>query len=1830
MHSRELRPSKIGRRSWTSCFVISTMVASICASAIGGVVSHITPVYASQYSTAVLADSPSDYWPADDGSGTVVAESGSVGSRNLTFNNALTWFGSGLVSGSNSAIQGACNTCQPAWLSGVPAVLPSTRSEEIWFLSPTGVAPNPQGLISVRQPDSGAGGCSEDHTDVLMEPNPAIRVDSLACGVSEFATDCHFGQNGIPNLLDKSPHVIDVTENNGTVSIYIDAQLCATGSSVNVAISSPDCVAVGATECTSQAFPLEQDSVVGQAALYTTALTPTQITNHFAAAGATTLPASQLYGNGSSASPQIPSCRVGDAVNCATGNFTETFDEMNIPGRGLPLDLRLTYNGLAASQSSPVGYGWSFSYGVRLVVNSSTNTATVVLGDGNNVPFSLSNGQYVASTWVIATLVKNGDGTYTYLEKRTQRQYVFSSTAQLTKEIDRNGYTTSISYNSSGQLAAVTDPAGRSFTLSYGSNGDLAGVGDPLSRTVYLAYDGAGNLLSITDVGNGVTTFTYDAGHNLLTIKDPRGGILTNMYDSQGRVISQVDPMSRKTTFSYVAGTTTITDPNGNVIRESFSNNEAVAITRGYGSAQQSTWNYTYDSNVLGMISAIDPNNHVSTFSRDPNGNLLSRTDALNRTSSFTYDSLNDLTSFTDPLNITTSLTYDSHGNVVNASRPLTGSGQIQIVSFTRGDGSHPGDVTAMTDPDGHTMSFSYDANGDLASLTDGLGNRTTYGYDSIGRQTTMVSPNGNVSGGNPSQNTTTYASDAFGGVTATTDSIGHTTAATYDADRNLSALTDADGNKTQYSYDLDNELTTVTRADGTTLINGYDGAGNETSQTDGNNNITHYAYDPLNRLVSFTDPLNRTTAYIYDGSGNLISLTNASNLMTSFSYDQANQLTNITYASSNTSNVAYTYDADGRRSTMTDGSGTTIYSYDSLNRLASVTNGAGQSLGYSYDLDGNLTTITYPNGKQVTRTFNAANELAAVKDWLNNVTSFGYNANGELVTESFPNTTTASYTYNAANELTQIVDSKSGTSFASFAYARDNAGLLTSTTPTGVNQVNETYTYTAVQQLASVNAASYKYDAGGNITQLNSVDSLIYDAADQLKSLTQNGSTTNYTFDAQGNRISVAPPSGATTTFTYDQANRLLQATVPAQPAAVAAGWFHNLAVRSDGTVWAWGRNSFGQLGNGTTNQSNVPIQVSNLSGATAVAGGAYHSVALKSDGTVWDWGYNGSGQLGNGTTTNSSTPVQVSTLSGVISVAAGCNFSLALKSDGSVWAWGENTYGQLGNGTTTNSSTPVKVSNLAGITAVAGGCDHGLALKSGGSVWAWGDNHNGQLGNGTTTNSTTPLQVSNLTSVAAISGGESHSLAAKGDGTAWAWGYNQNGQLGNGTTKQSTVPIQVSNLTGVKSVAGGGGHSLAFTSSGVVWAWGLNSYGQLGNGTTTNSSTPVQVSNLTKVAAISGGVDHSLASTTAGIASDWGNNQFGQLGNGTTSNSSTPVQVSNLSSVRSPVSASYGYNGDGLRMSKTVNNTSEAFTWDVASGIPLLIQDSGTQFVYGPNGVPIEQISSGTVTFLHQDQLGSTRLLTDASGNVAGTYTYGAYGSVTSHTGAASSALEFAGQYWDFETGLYYLRARYYDPATGQFVSRDPIAAISRQPYAFASDTPLNSTDLSGLDSYQFSFGVYAPPLGYGTPTPTALMSVIQNNPNQAFPFGLAGCPTVTAQDIGEQCDAGAVFGQHTAPVQLTAATPTSFTLVALNGHWEHAPGATITFSIYQQGPNLFFQVTATYENNNWFVGAIKKSFSWSVWELMSGNVSAMAYELANACAPSWGNNPAPPSFD
>jgi alpha-tubulin suppressor-like RCC1 family protein len=318
------------------------------------------------------------------------------------------------------------------------------------------------------------------------------------------------------------------------------------------------------------------------------------------------------------------------------------------------------------------------------------------------------------------------------------------------------------------------------------------------------------------------------------------------------------------------------------------------------------------------------------------------------------------------------------------------------------------------------------------------------------------------------------------------------------------------------------------------------------------------------------------------------------------------------------------------------------------------------------------------------------------------------------------------------------------------------------------------------------------------------------------------------------------------------------------------------------------------------------------------AVATGDYHTLALKADGTLWAWGYNGDGQLGDGTTVRRTTFAQVTTIVDVVAVGGGSAFSMALKADGTVWTWGANDHGQLGDGTLTGSLTPKQVPALSGVVAIAAGASHALAVKGDGTVWAWGNNYDGQLGDGSLAQRTLPVQVIGLADVAGVSGGASHSLALRRDGTVSAWGANTSGQLGDDTTvARRLTPVTVVGLAGIASIAAGDSHSLALRTdgllSGTLWAWGAGGSGQLGDGSLTSSRRPLRVAS--DVFTMSAGSVHSVIIKRDGTAWGWGENGR-RLGDGTETRRLSPARAVGFSdglSISATLGMTVGLRADG-----------------------------------------------------------------------------------------------------------------------------------------------------------------------------------------------------------------------------------------------------------------------------------------------------------------------------
>jgi alpha-tubulin suppressor-like RCC1 family protein len=331
-------------------------------------------------------------------------------------------------------------------------------------------------------------------------------------------------------------------------------------------------------------------------------------------------------------------------------------------------------------------------------------------------------------------------------------------------------------------------------------------------------------------------------------------------------------------------------------------------------------------------------------------------------------------------------------------------------------------------------------------------------------------------------------------------------------------------------------------------------------------------------------------------------------------------------------------------------------------------------------------------------------------------------------------------------------------------------------------------------------------------------------------------------------------------------------------------------LGIKNDGTLWAWGSNQSGQLGDGTTNNVSVPEQIGTATNWMEITSGNQSSYGITSDGKLWAWGYNSAGQLGDGTANNSLVPEHIGTGSNWAAVAAGESDCFAIRADGTLWGWG---YGILGTNSGP-SNLPEQVGSDNDWATVSAGNYHTVALKKNGTLWAWGIDGGGELGDGNPsgTTETSPEQIGTATNWVKISAGYDHVLAITSDGKLWAWGANYYGAVGDGTTTDATNgPEQIGTATNWVDIAGGYYQSAGITADGKLWGWGQNNLGELGNGTVNQSLVPVQAGTATNWTRVFGGLEFNVGMTSDGGAWGWGRNIEGEIGDGTIVNKVNPT---------------------------------------------------------------------------------------------------------------------------------------------------------------------------------------------------------------------------------------------------------------------------------------------------------------------------------------------------
>lgn len=1375
--------------------------------------------------------------------------------------------------------------------------------------------------------------------------------------------------------------------------------------------------------------------------------------------------------------------------------------------------------------------------------------------------------------WDADTTGPTGTGTETITDPRgnvSTDQYYGNL---LIQHIDADADTTEYSYDPNGDLTSVTDPNGHTTTMTYDANGRMLTRTNAVGDTETWTYDADGNQLSHTSYRGKTTSHTYTSGDLLASTTDPRGHTTSYTYNALGLVATKTIPRDATTNevthYAYDGdgNPTTVTTPSGAVTSYSyFPTGQVKSITDPDGNisgaplAQQEahTTHYTYYDNGL-LHTTTDPNDNVTTDTYDGEGNLIEEkvADPSGTTASDTvygYDPNGNLKTTTVNGTLRQTNDYDPAGNL-----HWTKDGDGDQTTFGYDAANHltskvvPNGNAAGATPADWTWTYGYDQNGNRTSVkAPGASAATVTSYDALNRVHTVTTPGGSVTTTDyypdglvkqvtdPDSEVTNYTYDDNGNLTATTsprnktatstytwDNLqsSHTTYngtstshRTYDPDGHLKTSQDPDGNTTIYDRYPDGQVKTVTRADTTTLSYTYDGNGNTIGYTNGATKTTHYGYNALDQQISVTDPLTRTTHYTYDPAGTTTKVTRPDSSTTTYTVDPAERVTRINYSDPATPDVTFDYDADGNRTTMTDGTGTTTYGHDHRDRLTSTTTGSGSQVAYTYDADSEVHQITYPNGKVVTRGYDSAHHLTSVQDWLGNTTTFGYNNDAALTSEAYPNGITASIGVNDDDAVTSISDANGGSTIASFAYGRDPNQQMTSEHDTGTGQPDQSYTYTKLNQLRTINASNLSYTTADDPKTLASGGSTTYDDADQATTYTDPaGVPTTFRYDDNGNRLDGLTPDGTRASYGYDGANRLVSATTPATD-DTGSGYHPVTLTRlvdtqtgtgscspsPCGTLPAAGTVTIQVAGNAgipTSGVKAVVLTVTTLHNTSNGYLAAYPTGTTRPDGR--------SLSITSGQTKSAAVVTAIST-DGKVTLYSSVSTDLLVDVSG-WYAPGDQTGADFEpingnrildtrNGTGTCTPAPCDRLAAGSITTVQVNGEGGVPTdgvsavaftltaftpSATGHATAWNaDQSQPGFRNLSYQASTNSSEL--VVAVPSAQGKIKIYTSAAADFTLDLAGYYTTSP-GN----DASIFVPYDETTGVNQrildTRSGVGECVPTGCSKIDPATPVT-VTIAGRGPVPADATAVLVS----ATAWTPDGDGGLVFWPADQARPPGRNLSYAAGTTTTGAVQVPLSAAGKININALLKATdltldvegwfepafqttdYTYDGNSLRATATGHGTTHTYTYDTnptSSGdTPLLLTEQAgttTNYLYGPDGVPFEQITTSGTTdtpaYLHTDQYGSVRATTNAAGTVIGTTTYTPSGVTSLHTGE-STALGWASQYQDQDTGLYYLRARYYDPTTTQFTTRDPLETTTKTPYTYADNDPLNESDPTG----------------------------------------------------------------------------------------------------------------------------------------------------------------------
>ncbi|WP_435275914.1 RHS repeat-associated core domain-containing protein [Psychrobium sp. nBUS_13] len=818
-----------------------------------------------------------------------------------------------------------------------------------------------------------------------------------------------------------------------------------------------------------------------------------------------------------------------------TGDARYQLASIKDPRTKLQLSMSYDSNKRVASITNGLNQQTNFTYGKEDGQQATGIEQPSVDGLNHNVGFILDNDR----TRVLERLDAQNFGDYktkqTY--KSVTSRYKLAEQALVTSSVDPKNNTTVISYTSdgAGNPNQITDALNRQTNATYSTvanqinltpidsvqqagvatsmryrsfieTGQPSTIIDPRNFTTTNSFDSNGWLTQTTDAEGNITRFTYDEFGNNTQIVDALSNQINKTYDGLGRVLTESSPLGLLTSYTY--------DENSNV------------LSRTEKGGSLSGDNYTYVTQY-----GYDASDNL-TYHIDPRGNRTDYVyDDLNRkvkenytvadtrySRSFAYDAMSRLMTVTNERNQISKTHYTNRSQVKYKVNPLNKT----VVTYSYDDN---GNVTTVTDAENRTVTTSYDALNRKIRVEDDNGNYQTWGYNPAGQ------------------------------VASYRDSRGEITSYEYDATGNLTKLTDPSGGITRSTYDGNGNLLTV---------------------TDPNNHTTAYTYDALNRVLTRKDHSGHTWSFTYDENGNVFDEIMPTGERINRQYDESNRVRMLTeFNASNgvVRQVTYTYDENSNILSKTSSGNTISYGYDELNRVNSVTNQFGQTIGYTYDSVGNLTQLIYPNNKTVNYSYDDADQLVSITDWLNKTTTYIRNDAGQPTQVILGNGTKATYQYDIAGRLINLQNKKSDNSIiSSHAMTLDGGGNITKATvslplaptlPTSKNNM----TYDDNNRILSGAGNTYTHDDSGRITEQDkSGVKKVYnfDVNDKLLSITQGGKTlSSYQYDQNNNRISQTQ-NGIETRYILDENRELANVLAETNAAGIISQYY----IYGDGLV--------------------------------------------------------------------------------------------------------------------------------------------------------------------------------------------------------------------------------------------------------------------------------------------------------------------------------------------------------------------------------------------------------------------------------------------------------------------------------------------------------------------------------------------------------------------------------------------------------------------------------------------------------------------------------------